>query len=43
MFGKDAKVLIVGNYDTVESSSPFIPLNIKQQKELARLTKELWR
>ncbi len=42
-FSEDAKVLIVENRDTFESNSPFVSLMAEQQKEIVRLTKELWR
>ena len=42
-FSQDAKVLIVENRDTVDANSPFVSLSVDQQKEIVRLTRELWR
>jgi hypothetical protein len=42
-FSKDAKVLIVENRDTMDVNSPFISLMPEHQKEIIRLTKQLWR
>ena len=42
-FSQDAKVLIVENRDTVDANSPFVSLSADLQKEIVRLTRELWR
>ncbi len=42
-FSEDARVLIVENRDTVEANSPFVGLSVEQQREVMKLTRELWK
>ncbi|MCK6582442.1 MAG: hypothetical protein L6Q49_05010 [Anaerolineales bacterium] len=42
-FSKDARVLIVENWDTVDANSPFVGLSGEQQKKVVDLTKRLWK
>lgn len=41
-FSRDARVLVVENYDTVLANSPFVDLSGTQRQEIVALTRKFW-